>query len=286
MSDDSKTPWLAADSSAVSLISQLVEVWDALIVVGHEISDADWAKPTPCPGWDVAAQYAHVIGTESMLLSRPSPDVEAGRPEHVRNDIGEFNEAWVVALAGQPREEVLAQLAEVTAARRAALSQMTEDDFQAPAWTPIGQADYRRFMQIRVFDLWVHEQDVRDAVGRPGHLDGQVAEQSVDEIMRAIGFIVGKKAGAPAGSSVLIRLTGPVEREVIVSVVDGRARPVVGLAGDPTATLELASGTFTRLACGRIDPAQAIERGASGGVVLAGDTELARQVAENLAFTI
>ena len=107
---------------------------------------------------------------------------------------------------------------------------MGEDDFSAPSWTPIGQADYRRFMQIRVFDCWVHEQDVRDAVGRPGHEDGPVAEQAVDEIVRALGYIVGKKAGAPEGSSVTIELTGPVARSIHVAV-DGRAAVVDRLPG-------------------------------------------------------
>ena len=43
----------------------------------------------------------------------------------------------------------------------------------ATAWdeqtlTPVGPGTYGLFMEIRVFDCWVHEQDVRRAVGRPG----------------------------------------------------------------------------------------------------------------------
>ena len=203
-------PGIAADSSASALKGQLDEVWRSLATLGAGLGDADWDAPTSCPGWPVSAQYAHVIGTESTLLGRPNPEVVPGRPDHVRNDIGGFNEAWIVSMASEPRESVLARFVEVTSARREALAAMGEAEFAADSWTPIGPADYRRFMQIRVFDCWVHEQDVRYAVDRPGHDAGPVAEQSVDEIVRALGYIVGKKAGAEPGSSVRISLTGPV----------------------------------------------------------------------------
>lgn len=281
-----KGPGLAADSSRDGMTAQLNEVWDALADVGASIDDREWAAATPCPGWPVSAQYAHVIGTESMLLGRPNPEVEpAGEaPGHVRNQIGGFNEVWVTALAARSRPEVLEQLAEVIGARKQALAGMTEEDFAASSWTPVGQADYRRFMQIRVFDCWVHEQDVRDAVGRPGHEDGPVAEQSIDEIVRAAGFVVGKKAGAPTGSSIRFELNGPVHRRIDVDVTD-RARVVESLAGDPTVAIALSSSAYARLSCGRIPPADVLA-GALGGVHFGGDEDLGRRVVENLAFTI
>jgi uncharacterized protein (TIGR03083 family) len=279
MSPDS-APGLKADNSAAGLTAQLSEVWSALADLGSSLSDDEWARMTPCPGWPVSAQYAHVIGTESMILGRPNPDFDPGHPQHVRNDIGGFNEVWVAALAGESRPEVLERLAEVTGARKAALDEMDEDDFSKPSWTPVGQADYRRFMQVRVFDCWVHEQDVRDAVGRPGHEDGPVAEQSVDEIVRALGYLVGKKAAAPEGSSVTLRLTGPVRRTVHVSVT-GRAQVVERLEGVATSEVAMGSTLFTRLAGGRIAPAAA-----AGQVELSGDTALGQRLVDGLAFTI
>jgi uncharacterized protein (TIGR03083 family) len=274
-----------ADSSGPALTAQLVEVWDALGSLGAELGDADWASATSCPGWPVSAHYAHVIGTESMLLGRPEPELDSPGAEHVRNDIAVFNEKWITALQGESRADVLGRLAEVTAARKEALEAMTDADFSAPSWTPVGQADYRRFMQVRVFDCWVHEQDVRHAVGRPGHEEGPPAEQSVDEIVRAIGFIVGKKAGAPEGSSVWIELTGPLRRDIRVAVSGGRARVVEAIEGAPSASLALSSTAFTRLACGRTDPKSVID-GEFGGVKMAGDAALGRRVISSLQFTI
>jgi uncharacterized protein (TIGR03083 family) len=124
--------------------------------------------------------------------------------------------------------DLLEEFHRITTRRLEALRALTGAQWEEPSWTPVGKADYRRFMQIRVFDSWVHEQDMRAAVGRPGHGDGPAAEQAIDEIERALGYIIGKRAGAPDASSVTIDLTGPVIRSIHV-VVDGRAAVVAAL---------------------------------------------------------
>ena len=157
---------------------------------------------------------------------------------------------------------------------------MGTEEFDAPTQTPVGMAPYRRFMEIRVFDCWLHEQDIRSAIGRPGHEDGPCAEMSVDEVARALGFIVGKQASAPDGSAVTIELIGPVYRAVHVAVEE-RAAVVTKLDRPATATLHLPSTVFVRLAGGRADALPGLDT-----IRLDGDLHLGRRVAQNLAFTI
>jgi uncharacterized protein (TIGR03083 family) len=268
-----------ARSDAAALAVQLEDVWVSLEALGRQLLPAEWGVPTRCPGWDVTAQYAHVLGVESLLASVPAPPPAAPAP-HVRNAIGETNEAWVAAWAGRPPGELLDELASVTATRLGALRAMDEAAMDAPSWTPVGQATYRRFMQIRVFDCWVHEQDVRAALDRPGHSDGPAAEQAIDEIERNLGYIVGKRAAVPPASLVEIVLRGPVVRTMWVEVPpEGRAS-VVGEPGrQADVTLRLDSGTFAALACGRSMPSPP-------SVTVEGDTALGARIVEHLAFTI
>ena len=255
--------------------------WSVIADLLAGLDDAAWASPA-LPGWDVHDVVAHLIGTERTLAGAQHPDIPADGEvgEHVRNDIGRVNEAWIVALRDRPHAGLLADFRAVTAERLASLRAMPAEEFHAPSWTPAGQATYARFMQIRIFDCWMHEQDIRAAVAMPGHAGGPVAEQALDEVVAAIGYIVGKRGRAPDGSSVRIRLTGPVERDLLV-VVDGRARPVEALDGEPTASLALSSLLFMRLAGGREDAGAAMDR-----IELGGDLTLARQLATNLAYTI
>ena len=118
----------------------------------------------------------------------------------------------------------MAEFREVTGRRLDELRAMGPDDFDRVGFTPEGEGPYRRFMEIRVFDCWEHEQDIRRAVGRPGHLEGPIAEAAVRKVAAAAGYVVGKKAGAPEGSSVVFDVHGPVALIQQVSARTGRGR--------------------------------------------------------------
>lgn len=267
-------------TSAADLTAQLQATWASLSELCAGLDAGEWLRPTGCPGWTVHDVVAHVMGTEALLLGRPAPQVDLGEPAHVHNDVARLNEAWVVGWRGRSDAELLDELRTVTAERLAALRAMDDDDFAKPSWTPVGQATYGRFMQIRIFDCWVHEQDIRAATGRPGGASGPAAEQSIDEIERSLGFVVGKRVGAPDGTRLTIELTGPVVRSIHVAV-DGRAKVVDRLDRPADAVFTTDSTTFAALACGRIDPAAA-----AGRVTLAGDAELGARLRGGLAFTI
>ncbi|SFQ33176.1 TIGR03083 family protein [Amycolatopsis arida] len=264
------------------LVSVLDEQWTALADLMAELPEPAWSTPTDLPGWSVRDVFAHVLGTEAVLDGEPTPDpgVDVAALPHVHNPIGEANERWVRALRQQPPSQVLARFAEVTDRRRAALAAMSQEEFDGPSWTPAGQATYGRFMQIRVFDCWMHEQDIRAATRRPGGDDATRAEVALDEIDRALGYIVGKLAGAPRGSSVTFALTGPRPRDRHV-LVDGRAAVVPELPAPATTTLRLPAVLFARLAGGRVRSDTHRDE-----IAVTGDTALAERVLANLAYTL
>ena len=269
-----------ARAEQTRIVDLLGQEWAIIGDLLAGLSEQAWSRQV-LPGWDVHDVLAHIIGTERMLSGAEFPAAPEGDlGTHVRNDIGRANEAWIIALRDRPHAALLGDFRAVTASRLASLRAMPAGEFNAPSWTPAGQATYARFMRIRIFDCWMHEQDIRAATGLPGNEDGPAAAAALDEVVLALGYIIGKKGRAPDGSSVLIRLTGPVERDLPV-VVDGRARVVPTLNGEPTASLDLSSSLFLRLAGGREDA-----RAALGRIRLGGDQELARQLATNLAYTI
>ena len=195
-----------------------------------------------------------------------------------------MNECWVRHLSGEPGSSVLERYRALTGKRREALGSMSDDDWNAPTPTPAGMDSYGRFMRIRVFDCWMHEQDIRMALQRPSsddELDGPALRLSLDEIAATMGFVVGKLAKAPDGSRVQFDLTGPLPRSIRVSM-DGRAQVVDDFGGpEPTATIRLDALQFTRLAGGRpMCPARAQD------IELGGDKDLAAHIVERLNFVI
>jgi uncharacterized protein (TIGR03083 family) len=267
------------------VVDRLEEVWQHITDLCADLTEEQWSRPTECPGWTVKDNVAHMIGTEMMLLGEQAPPVDLGDTSHVKNDIGKANEQWVALYRAMAGKEVIDEFRAVTLRRLTALHAMTKADFDKEGFTPEGPGPYRRFMEIRVFDCWYHEQDIREAVEMPGGLDGPVADLSLARIGdKGLGYVVGKKAGAPPDSSVVFDVLGtPKITVAIVVPPEGRAFKADAPPANPTTTITFDRRTYARLAGGRWTGDEARTRGA---VRVAGDADLGARVVDNMAFTI
>jgi uncharacterized protein (TIGR03083 family) len=268
------------------LVDRLEQVWQSIHALCTGLSDAEWKTPTECPGWSVQDNVAHVTGIESAILGRPEPEHTAPEGEHVRNDVGRRNEVWVDSRRARSGPEVLAEFREVTQARVVALRSMSADDFGAESWTPVGPGTVRDLLPFRVFDCWVHEQDMRRALGRPGGFDADAARDGIGRVAAVMPMVVGKKVKPADGTTVVFDVTGPAGRSLAVAMQDGRAQlvdalPVDSGRADPTVRLTMDSETFLRLGAGRGDPAAIL---ATGAVSIAGDHELGEAIVAQMNF--
>jgi uncharacterized protein (TIGR03083 family) len=275
-------PVTELDKSEV--LSGLFATWDNLDRLLTGLSEQRWQTQTPLPGWSVHNVVAHIIGTESVLqgVSTPDADIDVSTLAHVRNDVGVANECWIRHLSAESGGDLHQRFRTLTADRRKRLTEMSVGDWNAPTLTPVGPDSYGRFMRVRVFDCWMHEHDIRDALDEPASdadLTGPAARLTLDEMVTSMGYVVGKLGKAPDGSRVAIELTGPLARTIRVAV-DGRAQLVDDFGGQqPTATIRLDGVLFTRLAGGRAEPG-------AGGIQLSGDQEVASRIVEHLNYTI
>ncbi|WP_283631437.1 maleylpyruvate isomerase family mycothiol-dependent enzyme [Mycolicibacterium poriferae] len=267
-------------------LSGLFAVWEDLEKLLADLSDGRWKTATALPGWSVQDVVSHIIGTESFLQGLPAPDIDidVSALGHVRNEIGAMNESWVHSMRAHSPEQMREELKAILHARRTALEDMSEQVWNEVTFTPAGPDSYGRFMRIRIFDCWMHEHDIREAVDAPAsdrELATTTARLSLDEMAGSMGFVVGKRAGAPDGSRVAIELTGPLQRTIKVQV-DGRAKVVEDFGGaDPTTTITIDGLLFTRLAGGRTPLAEH-----ESDIGFSGDDTVGRRVVENLNYVI
>ena len=147
--------------------------------------------------------------------------------------------------------------------------------------TPIGPGTYGRFMEIRIFDFWVHERDMTIPLGRQTDDSGAAAEIALGEVHGSMGYIVGKLIGLPDGMSIKFVLSGGIDRAICVAV-NGRATLVDNLEA-PDVIVHADSTAFVMLACGRIDPQEQID---AGNIDWSGNEEWGEKAARNLRFTM
>jgi uncharacterized protein (TIGR03083 family) len=266
------------------IVDLLDEAWTSISELCGELDEAMWDLPTDLPGWSVKDNLSHIVGTERTMRGDDAPDIDVSGVAHVRNPVGAMNEMWIESLRPCTGAEVLAAFDQLRAERIAELRGLPRERFDEEGWTPAGQAPYREFLRIRAFDSWMHEQDIRRATGRPGHLSGPVADHALDRCALAMGFVVGKRAGAPDGTSVRFDITGEAGRTIVV-VVEGRARLVdADEAPDPpTVRLTTDVETYCCLGGGRWDPDRVLS---DGGITIEGDRDLGESVVRSLNFMI
>jgi uncharacterized protein (TIGR03083 family) len=240
---------------------------DSVLELGAPLTPAQWAAPTGCPKWSVGDIYAHLVGAEDWMSGRGANPAD---PEAV------------LARRGQPAADVLAELHRVFSRRLTELERLppTEAPFAGtgPAGMPgtTGPVTPELQWMLRAFDVWVHEQDVRWAVGAPATLGMRGGQLARDLFLQTLPLSVGRIA--PPGTSARLIVIGelPVDATVVVGN-DGKGRPAPSV-DRPTTQVTLRWESYVRLCCGRTTAS-------AEPAWTDGDPALAQRLLENLTVT-
>lgn len=245
----------------------------------EEVPEKEWATPTDLAGWDVRACAAHTAHLEGILAGSPEEAADIGQPPHVTGLMGMYTEIGVVNRRDASADSLINEIREVTTKRHTALLTDPPTDGDAKPEVIFGGVPWtwRTLLRNRPLDVWMHEQDVRRAVGRPGHLDTAPAQHTADYLLEGMGLVLAKRAAAPPGSTLVVQVDGSTPAAFAVSD-SGRGGPLAELPDVPSVRLQLDRETFVILAGGR-RPASRVS------LVVEGDPGLAERIVAGMAIT-
>lgn len=252
----------------------LLQSYDAIEGLCGRMDAQQWQVQSLCPDWKARDVIQHLAMMERVMTGWLPDGVEA---------LPHFDRVAAVdaEMTALDPKSLAGLVTEIFAARRGDLAKLTPEDMERPSWTPVGVKTFGRFLEIRIFDFWVHERDITTPLGWPTDDTGPRAEISLAEVTGSLGYIVGKRIGLPDRSSIVFHLTGPLAGDLSV-VVDGRAK-VVERVDSPDVEVTADFLTFMQLACGRIDPQAQID---AAKITWTGNAELGDRAARNLRFTM
>ncbi|MGH2556593.1 MAG: maleylpyruvate isomerase family mycothiol-dependent enzyme [Actinomycetota bacterium] len=180
-----------------------------LLRVLSDLSPAEWAAPTECPAWSVKGIALHLLGDDLSLLSRqrdgepPGVVLEAGagRWDDLFGAFDRFNERWVEA-AGFFSSPVLIDLLGLTGewTHRWYASVDANRPGEAIHWISPEPAPYWLLTAREYLERWIHQLQIRRAVGRPDLNDPRYVVPAVAVTLR--GFSRGlARLPAPGGTT-------------------------------------------------------------------------------------
>ena len=265
------------------VVDLMEHVWHSIYSLCTNLNEAQWKTSTDCPGWSVQDQVSHLVGAESGILGNPRPDHTPLNTSHVENDVGQSNEVLVDFRRSWSGQQVLEEFHELTGQRLSFLRSLTDEGFDEETETPLGPGTITDHLRIRIMDAWVHEQDIRRALGIPGELDGPVAAHSIGRFTRAMPFVVARKAQALDGSTVVFNITGTAGRIVSVGIDGNRGNELETIPSSPTVSITTDVETFACLACGRWKPLEVLD---SNKITISGDRAIGLTIINQMNIMI
>jgi uncharacterized protein (TIGR03083 family) len=235
----------------------------ALLTLLAELGSSDWRRPTVCPGWTVHDIVSHVIHDYLRKLARardahehPGPRPGENLPTFLHRLNQEFVDVaapWsprvLIDLIGHLGSQLDAYWAELDMQRLGEPVSWAAPGVPAPAWLDVAR-EYSEY--------WVHQQQIRDAVRRPGADDDEQTGPVVDVFLRAVPHALRDERSGP-GLEIIV--SGPGGGRWAVSRGESRWEISRGAPADRAATsVAVSSGTLWRVATRGITVEEAVGR--------------------------
>ncbi|HEX4189597.1 MAG TPA: maleylpyruvate isomerase family mycothiol-dependent enzyme [Marmoricola sp.] len=239
-------------------LAELVETWRAaiaeLVALARTIPEDQWDLPTDLEGWSVKDNVAHTAHLESVLAGGPEETVAVDAAPHIKDLGGFYTEQGVLARREKDMGALADEIEQSAAARYAELqADPPTDGAAAPPRTPAGIGwNNQTLLSNRPLDVWMHEQDVRRAIGAPGGYDSAAAAHTIRQFGGALPMVLGKRVAPPIGTSVQIDVTDAGQSWTAVIGEDGRAGRSETVDA-PTVRISLSAEDLIVLAGGRRD---------------------------------
>lgn len=168
------------------------EVLDSLVDLLSGFSSDDWNKPTVCARWSVKDIATHLLGGQLGVLSRNRDGYAySGSPIRKWDDlvslINELNDIWVKA-ANRLSPRVLCDLLQLSGAQACVYFSSLDPyaigspvDWAGPERAPVWLDLAREYTE-----WWHHQQQIRDAVDKPGLKEPRFFAPALDAFVLAL----------------------------------------------------------------------------------------------------
>jgi uncharacterized protein (TIGR03083 family) len=191
---------------------------DQLLRLLQGLTVEDWNRPTVAKAWRVRDVVAHLVDTALRRVSvqrdglaPPKPSMAVDTYETLVAYLNQLNAEWVTAMR-RLSPEVLVQLMRVASPALCEVVKKLEPD--APALFAVswaGESGSKNWFDVarEYTERWLHQQQIRHAVGKPGIETLELYHPVLNTWMRALPHAY-RAVEASVGTVVQVDVDGPV----------------------------------------------------------------------------
>lgn len=261
---------------------------DALLQLLAALSEEEWSRPTVCAGWSVKDVALHLLGDDVGRLSRKRDSfggaafvaqADADFEAQLVAFINEANERWLQATR-RISPHLLCDLLRFMGGETQRYFQSL-DLFQidepvswagpdpAPVWLDIAREYTER---------WLHQQQIRDAVEKPGLKERRFYAPVLDTFVRALPHTF-RDVDVAEGAQVKLIISGDAGGEWYLVRGDGKWSLYLDADAEPAAAVVMDQETAWRLFTKGISKDEA-----SANATLSGDRSLGMKVLDTVSI--
>lgn len=269
----------------VYLVDRFPALHHELASLLRGLRPVDWERPTACALWSVKDIVAHLLDTGLRRLSfgrdalQPAPDPGIASYADLVAYLNRLNSEWVAAarrlsprvlmdLLDRIEPDLHAFFQSLAPHAPAAFAVAWAGEETSPNWFDIGREYTER---------WLHQQQIREAVGAPGLSEPAWLHPVLDIFVRALPFTYRDVEGS-TGRSLQLDILGPAGGTWTLRWSSGAWQLFEGSDPSPSGRVSLDQMTAWKLFSKGLSPAEAARR-----ITIEGDLSLGQPMLGSLA---
>lgn len=268
----------------VIVVPLFPELHDALLNLLNGLTPAEWARPTVCQNWSVKDVVAHLLAGDVGILSRKRdqhfpPNSAINSWEDLVLLINRLNAEWTTAMRRVSPRVMVDLLSSTGPQVSEYFASLDPHTMGGPVdWAGSGPAPVWLDLAREYTERWHHQQQIRDAVNKPGMKSPRYLQPILETFVRAIPHTF-RDSKFPARTSIVLAVTGECAAAWSVVKEEGVWQLYRGLIDEPTAQITIGEDALWRLFTKAISPDDAIKHFLSRG-----NDDLVRTLLETIAI--
>lgn len=258
---------------------------EALLGLLGGLSPEEWDKPTVVQGWTVKDVAGHLLKGELGILSRrrdgySMPGVSINSYEDLVNLINTLNRTWTDAARMLSPRAICDLLAYAAPQAEEYFASLDPDAVGVPVdWVSAEPAPNWLDLAREYTERWHHQQQIRDAVGKPGLKEARYLAPVLDAFVRALPRTFEHVKGR-LGKQVKLTITGEAGGTwCLLREESGEWHLYTGAGDSPTAEVVIGEDDAWRLFTKGLKPEEARQR-----AQITGDSALATRVLDTVSI--